>query len=70
MATKAEPTPPKETLETRLTRIDCPDCMSDLSWAINPRSYIQDRKVLVCMNNSCKQYGKRWKSPVILLEAE
>lgn len=54
-------------LVASLSKIDCPDCNAQLSWEIHPRTGIQDRHVLICQNNGCKQFGKRWAAPTLEL---
>lgn len=50
-----------------LGKLDCPQCASQLSWEIDPRTGIQNPRVLICQNGRCKNYGQRFRSPLVEL---
>lgn len=58
---------PRGTMQVYPIRLACPDCNQELSWEIHPRTGVQDRRVLICQTNSCKQFGKRWEAPALTL---
>lgn len=60
--------PPPATLDVFLPEVICPGCKITMQPEIHTRTMVQNHAVLICGNNGCKEYGKRWNAPRLRLQ--